>query len=119
MPCDHLARRDFLRVRELLAEQIPPPQIAQSLALPLQTVLGIASGEQQPSRLIVEQDDSPREEMLTSRRCPGCGAMVYVWPCLGCQIASGEPATPRRKQLGGLSLKLKRRRLAARHQRAA
>jgi|GEM_PF-3242333 len=33
-------------------------------------------------------DLRPGFDPANLRRCPGCGAMVYLWPCLACQRRS-------------------------------
>lgn len=109
MNAEYLPRRLYLRVRELLADGLSHAQIAASVPVGLATIEGIATGELRPSRIVVDADDPEREQMLAARRCPGCGAMVYVWPCLGCQVASGQPAPAQR--LGGLRLKRLRARV--------
>lgn len=82
-----VSRRLFLRVRELLESEQSQTSIANLLALPLATIAGIAAGRIQPSRLIIEHDDPQRDAMSRAERCPGCGGMVYLWPCLACQLA--------------------------------
>jgi hypothetical protein len=33
------------------------------------------------------EDDAPPDYIAANlRRCPGCGGMVYQWPCLTCQL---------------------------------
>lgn len=93
MSSSSISRRVVLRVRELLEEEQPPAGIALLLGLPLATIEGIAAGRIQPSRLLIEHDDPQRDAMARAERCPGCGGMVYLWPCLACQLA-GERAVP-------------------------
>lgn len=119
MSTSHLSRRDFLRVRELLAENLPPNDIATRVALPVETVNDIAAGRAKPSRIIVDRDDPQHEAVVNSQRCPGCGGMVYRWPCLGCQIAAQRLAPPQTHRISGERLKDKRRREARKRRRAA
>lgn len=119
MSTSPLSRRDFLRVRELLAENIPRNAIAAKVELPVETVNDIAAGRAKPSRIIVDPDDPQHEAALNSQRCPGCGGMIYRWPCLGCQIAAQRLAPPQTHRLGGERLKEKRRREARNRRRAA
>ena len=36
------------------------------------------------------EDDAPPDYVATNlRRCPGCGGMVYQWPCLTCRVRAG------------------------------
>jgi hypothetical protein len=39
------------------------------------------------------EDDQPPEYLAANlRRCPGCGGMVYQWPCLACRIRDAQEA---------------------------
>ena len=63
--------------------------IAQELDLSLWTVARLANEpELQRDDLLEEElpaDDAPADYASRSlRRCSGCGAMVYRWPCLAC-----------------------------------
>ncbi len=111
---EYLPRRMYLRVRELLAEKCSTHQVALLVPLSPATIDQIAADQILPSRIVVEEDDPQRDEALTAQRCAGCGALVYAWPCLGCQMTRGE--TVSRPRVGGLRLKYKQRRI---HRRAA
>jgi hypothetical protein len=41
-----------------------------------------------------EDDAPPDYEAAKLGRCPGCGGMVYVWPCIACQMATMERVLP-------------------------
>jgi hypothetical protein len=120
MPTTYLPRRIWLRVRELLAAQTALETIAEVTQLSPSTIAAIASGELQPSRIVVDDHDPNREEILKAQRCHGCGALVYVWPCLGCQmsLAVAEPE-PVVRQVRGLGLKRKHKREQRRNKSAA
>jgi len=115
MTAEHISRRAFLKARELLAIRRPIEEISLETGLSLGAIRDIDADRVQPSRLIVEDDDPMREEVLKSRRCPGCGAMVYHWPCLACQFESRDAANARNR---GKNRKQKLARLA-RKRRAA
>lgn len=36
-------------------------------------------------------DGPPHFAARQLRRCPGCGGMVYLWPCLACRMAAARP----------------------------
>jgi hypothetical protein len=39
------------------------------------------------------EDDGPADYQAQNlRRCPGCGAMIYVTPCIACRMANAIPA---------------------------
>jgi hypothetical protein len=118
MSDEYLSRHKFLRAREMAAENAAPELIAAQLGLDLAQVQAILQDRLQPSRIVVDDDEPLREEILTSQRCEGCGALVYVWPCLACQMAGViSPPPPSTKRVRGENLKQKLRRL--RRQRAA
>jgi len=55
-----------------------------------------------PDERVLADDGPPQFAAHQLRRCPGCGGMVYLWPCLACQTAAGRlrrsacpPGTPR------------------------
>jgi hypothetical protein len=84
------------------------------------TIAAIQADRIQPSRIVVEDDDPLREEMLTARRCHGCGALVFHWPCLACQLAAGGPTTKSQRLTLDQSLeKLRRARTAQRGRQSA
>jgi hypothetical protein len=40
-------------------------------------------------------DDGPADyDPKNLRRCPGCGAMVYMWPCVACRIIAETQHKP-------------------------
>ena len=41
----------------------------------------------QPGDLPTKNDDPPGFDPANLRRCRGCGALVYLWPCLSCCLA--------------------------------
>jgi hypothetical protein len=111
MLAPYLCRRDFLRIRELLADNVSAAEIAAETSLPAETIADIAAERIGPSRIAVEDDHPLREEMLTAKRCSGCGALVFAWPCLGCAMAGQKPQPQKVARMGGTQLKAKQRRL--------
>lgn len=103
---EYLPRRLYLRIRELAGE-MTPLQIAEVVPLSLITIEGVLAGKLQPSRIVVDDDHPLREEMLTATRCDGCGARVFRWPCLACQlrVPAGERGVAER--LAGKGLRQK------------
>jgi hypothetical protein len=58
---------------------------------PLMSEEGVFGEAWQPSEEELPEDDAPPDYVASNlRRCPGCGAMVYVWPCLACRLATTE-----------------------------
>ena len=87
-----LTREQFVEVRRMLGEGKRQVQIARALDLSVWTVTRIASEPQfQRDDLLdgeLPEDDGPVDFVSRAlRRCTGCGAMVYRWPCLACQMA--------------------------------
>ncbi|HEY2413911.1 MAG TPA: hypothetical protein VGI40_16790 [Pirellulaceae bacterium] len=39
-----------------------------------------------------EDDGPPDYQAQNLHRCPGCGAMIYVTPCIACRMANAVPA---------------------------
>jgi hypothetical protein len=115
MSHEYLSRHKFLRAREMAAENAPLEAIAAELGLCLKLVEAILQDQAQPSRIVVDDDQPLREEILTSSRCPGCGALVYAWPCLACQMAGQiSPPPAAGPRVRGANLKQKLRRLKRR-----
>jgi hypothetical protein len=111
MTSEYLSRRSFLKIREL-ATDFAVHAIAGEVGVSPDCVTEVISGERQPSRIVVDDDHPLRDEMLEARRCHGCGALVFTWPCLACAMQSGSAAaTPR---ISGRDLKYKRSRTSAR-----
>lgn len=116
----YLSRHKWLQVRELLDQQQTLAAIAEVTQLSPSTIAAIASGELQPSRIVVDDLDPNREEILKAKRCVGCGALVYIWPCLACQMSTAVAAPkPVAGHVRGLALKHKRRREQRRNKSAA
>jgi hypothetical protein len=110
MTPEYVSRWAFLKARELLALDRLPAEIAAELKLLPATVVAIAAGDLTHSHLVIEEDDPLREEMLTARRCPECGGMVYVWPCLVCQMRNlPQPSRAAKNKVRDLKQKHRRR----------
>ena len=82
----------FREVRRMLAAGERHVEIARELDLSVWTIVRIATEPRwQRDDLIEEElleDDRPADFVSRElRRCGGCGAMVYRWPCLACQMA--------------------------------
>ena len=50
-----------------------------------------------PQHLLPEDDTPPGYDPTNIRRCQGCGSLVYLWPCLACQMAAEAASTSIRK----------------------
>jgi len=93
---------DLEAVRRALKAGVRHVDIARALKLGVWTVDRIAARERYmsdaPSESELPEDDAPPDYSVEDmRRCSGCGAIVYVWPCLACRMAVTEripcPAT--------------------------
>jgi hypothetical protein len=103
-------------VLKLLASGMRHADIARRLELSVWTIARIADGRRrcEPSSgfgaqeeaeegrcelagdalagEIGEDDAPPDYDAKNLRRCPGCGAMVYLWPCIACRHGVSTPA---------------------------
>jgi hypothetical protein len=82
---------EFVAARRLLAAGGRHVEIARELGLGIWTVDRIAArlryDEDAASAELPEDDAPPDYAPENLQRCPDCGAMVYVWPCLACRMA--------------------------------
>ena len=83
---------EFEAVRRALKVGMRHVEIARAFRLSVWTVDRIAARERYMTDFMTEadlpEDDSPPDYVPDNmRRCGGCGAMVYVWPCLACRMA--------------------------------
>src|SRR5262245_142731 len=97
-----LTHAEFLTIRRLLRQGWRHTQIARELNLSVWTIARVADrrrflpedaceGEIPAGELC--EDDAPADYVAGNlRRCPGCGAMVYVWPCIACSQGVSTPA---------------------------
>ena len=87
-----LTMEQFQTVRRMLGEGERQVEIARELELSVWTVTRIAN-EPEWQRDDLTEDELPEDngpvdyESRAMRRCAGCGAMVYRWPCLACLMA--------------------------------
>jgi len=93
-----LTPSEILEIRNLLRIGVRHVDIARKLDLSVWTVARIDAerrfhcDESAAEELPV--DDAPPDYVARNlRRCPGCGAMVYRWPCLACFMAN-SPRLP-------------------------
>jgi hypothetical protein len=54
-------------------------------------------GPDRPQHLLPEGDTPPGYDPANIRRCQGCGSLVYLWPCLACQMAADVASISIRK----------------------
>jgi hypothetical protein len=96
--CRRLTFLEFLAVRRALAAGARHVEIARELDLGIWTIERIAARlryDDDPALAELPEDDAPPDYSAANlRRCPDCGAMVYVWPCLACRMATMERVTP-------------------------
>ncbi len=85
-------------IRRLLRAGVRHTDIARRFDLAVGTIARIASERKLRRRklhLLTEadlpEDDQPPDYLAANlRRCPGCGGMVYRWPCLACRIRTAQ-----------------------------
>src|SRR5262245_48062432 len=80
-------------VRRALAAGTRHTEIARALNLSVWTISRIATERRfQRDELAnsdLPEEDAPPEYVASNLcRCPTCGAMVYLWPCLACRLAT-------------------------------
>jgi len=87
-----LTIEELQAIRRVIARGTRHTEIARSMNLSLWTIDRIAveqrCGIDPPQEDELPVDDAPANyEAKNLRRCGGCGAMVYVWPCVACLMA--------------------------------
>jgi hypothetical protein len=97
---DHrLTHPEVLTVRTLLARGWRHTEIARELNLSVWTIARIHDDWRHQLDPLTEDelpvDDAPPDYQAENlRRCDGCGAMVYVWPCIACRMATQTLRVP-------------------------
>ncbi len=103
-----LTHEQLRAVRRALRAGARYTEIARDLDLAVGTIARIASDRKLRRRKLdlltdadLPEDDPPPEYAARRlRRCPGCGGMVYQWPCLACRLtgrAGQDGETERRR----------------------
>lgn len=89
--CRRLTLPELLAIRRALAAGMRQVEIARELELGVWTIERIAARRRydlDPATADLPEDDAPPDYAAANlRRCPSCGAIVYVWPCLACRMA--------------------------------
>ena len=89
---------DVAAVQRGLAAGMRHTEIAREFDLSVWTIARIADrrrfqrDENADPNDLPEDDGPPDYEAQNLRRCPGCGAMIYVIPCIACRMANAIPA---------------------------
>jgi hypothetical protein len=79
-------------IRRMLRTGCRHTEIARLLDISVGTVTRIATDRRLRYRRQLADGDLPEDEpppdyqSQNLRRCPDCGGMVYVWPCLTCRM---------------------------------
>ena len=80
------------RVRKLLAQGVIQKRIAVLAGVSITTVRRVAARlRAAPDHAQPDFDQWVRSR---ARRCPGCGARVYIWPCVYCQVEAERDGLP-------------------------
>ena len=78
-----------MRIRSLLSLGISGRKIAIRVKVARQTVKLIKGfPELRPRKKLKKKQQF--KKLKTPRKCPECGAKVYLWPCLSCNPEIGE-----------------------------
>jgi hypothetical protein len=82
----------FQAVLRMLRARMRHVEIARELGLSVWTISRIAGERRFAAEDLgdadMPEDDGPPDYVARNlRRCTGCGAMVYVWPCLACRLS--------------------------------
>jgi hypothetical protein len=72
-------------VRKLHRQGFSQRRIARRIQISPLTVYRIVHGQWHP---VNEREDPHWEQKLRAERCPGCGGLVYQWPCLACELTA-------------------------------
>ena len=85
----------FAGIRAALAAGLRHTEIAREFGVSVWTIQRIASDRTLEGDELTDDDmpldDAPPDYVPRNlRRCPECGGMVYVWPCLACRMAVSE-----------------------------
>jgi hypothetical protein len=72
----------------------PPPCTARRKSRPVNAVATLPRAGQQRIGHALVDDLNVGFQPANLRRCPGCGGMVYLWPCLGCGQRRAAVARP-------------------------
>jgi hypothetical protein len=119
-----LTHAEFLTVRRRLAGGIRHADIARELNLSIWTIARVADRRRfLPAELdeceiptaemckdeLCEDDGPPDYVAKSLRRCPGCGAMVYVWPCIACGqgVSTSAIAPPQEEEEDEVEIELR------------
>jgi hypothetical protein len=93
--------QQYRAVRRALGCGLRHCEIARELGLCVDTIARIADERryradgENPRADELPADDGPPDYVATNlRRCPGCGAMVYLWPCRACEMATTTQPVP-------------------------
>jgi hypothetical protein len=90
---------EFYAVRRALLAGMRHAEIARELDLSVWTVARVADGLRFVADLVTDEqlpvDDAPPDYLAQNlRRCPGCGAMIYVSPCIACKLGTSVQRVP-------------------------
>jgi hypothetical protein len=95
-----LTHADVLTVRTLLARGWRHIEIARELKLSVWTIARIHTDLRHELAAPTDDDELPVDDAPPDyradnlRRCGGCGAMIYVWPCIACRMAVAQRVPP-------------------------
>ena len=92
------------RARMLLAAGLSQVQISRRTGLSRRTVARIAhQGRRQLTAADIHDDRPAGFDRQCLDRCRGCGARIYLWPCLVCEVRGKAQAREEVRRLVGAS----------------
>lgn len=91
--CKRVTVLELDAVSRMLNAGLRHVEIARELDLSVSTIARIADDRRRGRELTtgdqLPEDDAPPDYVARNlQRCPGCGAMVYLWPCLACRLST-------------------------------
>ena len=90
---------EYYAVRRAILAGMRHAEIARELNLSVWTIARVADGLRFVTDLVTDEqlpvDDAPPDYLAQNlRRCPGCGAMIYVSPCIACKLGTAVQRVP-------------------------
>jgi hypothetical protein len=84
------------QVQKLLAQGVIQERVATQTGVSITTVRRVAARlRTAPDHAEAGFDNWVRTR---ARRCGGCGARVYIWPCLHCQLEAERDGRPKSRK---------------------
>ena len=94
-----LTENEFYAVRRAILAGLRQVEIARELNLSVWTIARVADTLRFVTDSVTDEqlpvDDAPPDYVAKNlRRCGGCGAMIYVTPCVACKLGTAVQRVP-------------------------